>query len=580
MKLTVRNKLLGGFGVVATSLLVLGATSLYEMSQVASNVTHLGAITIPADVVVGQVTAATNKYRKDQLHYILSLPKDRPGANGVSGDLAGDLTTMRQLFAAAAKLPATAGDHAAFVKFQHDFATYVRLTAPFRQLADLGHIQPAGNVVGTGPGDAEYDVLKADMLSLQTRTSGEGARFIAQAQGTYARTRWILGGLIVAAFLAAGALAFIISRGAARSATALRSAAERLERGDLSQPVGVYSRDELGDVAAAFDRTFASLSGLTASAEQIAAGDLTTTITVTSEQDVLGRALVNMSASLRDAISRVREVAAVIKSASGQLATTSQDAGRAVAEIARAVEDVAHGSEQQVRLTVDARDAANRSEAIAERTRELATGGVTAAVEATAAMTAVHDASSRIASAIEELASKSERIGGIVDTIQSIAEQTNLLALNAAIEAARAGDQGRGFAVVAEEVRKLAEDSRSAAGTIAGLIGEIQTETRAAVDVVAEGGERTRQGTEIVEQARSAFDQIDESIAAIAQEIPLVVAAADHLTAVAEASSAALQEVSASTQETSAASDQVSTSAAVLAGTADELDALVSRFQL
>ena len=87
-------------------------------------------------------------------------------------------------------------------------------------------------------------------------------------------------------------------------------------------------------------------------------------------------------------------------------------------------------------------------------------------------------------SAIRGLGDKSERIGGIVDTITGIAEQTNLLALNAAIEAARAGEQGRGFAVVAEEVRKLAEESQQAAGQIAGLIGEIQAETEHAVEVV------------------------------------------------------------------------------------------------
>ncbi len=64
-------------------------------------------------------------------------------------------------------------------------------------------------------------------------------------------------------------------------------------------------------------------------------------------------------------------------------------------------------------------------------------------------------------------------VNDIVDTIiQSsqnvgqIALQTNILALNAGIEASRAGDYGRGFAVVAENVRKLSDESKNAAGSI------------------------------------------------------------------------------------------------------------------
>ena len=57
--------------------------------------------------------------------------------------------------------------------------------------------------------------------------------------------------------------------------------------------------------------------------------------------------------------------------------------------------------------------------------------------------------------------------------IQSIADQTNLLALNASIEAARAGEAGKGFAVVAEEIRKLADQTRTATLNIKDTVSDV-----------------------------------------------------------------------------------------------------------
>ena len=62
---------------------------------------------------------------------------------------------------------------------------------------------------------------------------------------------------------------------------------------------------------------------------------------------------------------------------------------------------------------------------------------------------------------IAELVDMVAKVSEIVNGVEAIAEQTNLLALNASIEAARAGEAGRGFAVVANEIRKLADNTKT-----------------------------------------------------------------------------------------------------------------------
>jgi methyl-accepting chemotaxis protein len=453
--------------------------------------------------------------------------------------------------------------------------------------------------------DPAVDQVDANLQKLFDAKVAEGDGLADDATATYHSARTLVLALLALIFAIGVVASVVIIRSIRLSVEAilarlaslrgsdvagLRTGLHRLAEGDLTYevvpvtpPIARRTRDEVGDVAEAVgeirDHTVASVQAYNAS-----------------------------RVALATMIGKVSETATALSSASRQLASGSEDTGRAVGEIATAVEQVAAGAERQVRAVSSARevvesvagattqsaDGARQTAAAAEDTRRLATAGAQAVREATDAMGAVRLASSAATDAIAELGAKSAQITGIVETITGIAEQTNLLALNAAIEAARAGDQGRGFAVVADEVRKLAEESRAAAASIARLIGAIQADTRHTVDVVEDGARRTAQTAATVERAREAFEAIGgavDSMAERANEIAAAVRQAAEgsnrvqhdiieVAAVAQQTSASTEQVSATTQQTSAATQQIAAAAQELSSRASELERFVGRFTL
>lgn len=97
----------------------------------------------------------------------------------------------------------------------------------------------------------------------------------------------------------------------------------------------------------------------------------------------------------------------------------------------------------------------------------------------------IQTSTNEVTNFIGNLGKSSDKIKEIVGLITSISNQTNLLALNAAIEAARAGEAGRGFNVVAEEIRKLADESTSAAKEISELVADNQVKSQETANSVA-----------------------------------------------------------------------------------------------
>lgn len=98
---------------------------------------------------------------------------------------------------------------------------------------------------------------------------------------------------------------------------------------------------------------------------------------------------------------------------------------------------------------------------------------ITYMTDTAASMEKMRETAADTESSIKQLNTAMDEVAEFAHTIGSITSQTNLLALNASIEAARAGEHGRGFAVVAEEVRILAENSKTASESIKDIIENI-----------------------------------------------------------------------------------------------------------
>ncbi len=265
--------------------------------------------------------------------------------------------------------------------------------------------------------------------------------------------------------------------------------------GDLTARLKVESRDEVGEVASAFndfmDKLHPMIADIRLSADEVssAAAELDKQTSKSSQQmndhcletDKVVTAVTEMSATAREVANNTNSTAQAIESANQQIIEAQREVNLAIEGIGALV--------NEVDVTSDA---------------------------------------------IQELSQQTGQITQVLKVIGDIAEQTNLLALNAAIEAARAGEQGRGFAVVADEVRSLASRTQNSTKEISDMLDALHQGVSKAVSSMSVSQERGEKTAMESVQIKETLSGISDAVAMIQDMGTQTASAAEQQSAVSE----------------------------------------------
>lgn len=311
-------------------------------------------------------------------------------------------------------------------------------------------------------------------------------------------------------------------------------------------------------------------------------GDLTRRLSTESRDEVaalahnFNRVLEHISHIIRNVVNvneKVRQNVSTMSHATESTVTSTSQQLREIELVATAVEELSASANEIARHAGDTAERTNATSILAEQGNEI----VNTSLENVNRLTIQIEST---AQKIQVLKNNSVNIGSVMEVIRTIAEQTNLLALNAAIEAARAGEQGRGFAVVADEVRSLAQKTRSSTEEIESIIVQLQRAADEAHQAMNTSTAAARDTIDTASKVGGALDKIRSNISVINDMNHQIATASHQQSSVANEVSKNVTAIHALSEKVSANAQIVNNSGSQLSQESAELQKELNSFRL